>query len=81
MAHSGRVMGSRSPTRIGSTTKLMALAADTNSTREMLQSSSHLLLFEIHGMSPIAIDILINVMAKVAHVLAVVETLLVISKM
>ena len=47
----------------------------------MLQPSSHVLLFEIHGMRPLEIAILINVMAKVAHVLAVVETLLVISKM
>ena len=47
----------------------------------MLKPSSHWLLFEIHGMRRIEIAILINVMAKVAHVLAVVETLLIISKL
>ena len=47
----------------------------------MPQSSSHLLLFEIQGMSTFEIAVLINVMAKVAQALTVVETLLVTSQM
>ena len=74
-------MNSCSPTTIGTTTKLMALTTDANSMRVTLQSSSHLLLFEIQGMSTFEIVVLINVMAKVAQVLTVVETLLVTSQM